>query len=289
MDNENNTVEETVVDNNVIVGNEVIEEITQEAEDNSRKSEESFEFTDTSNNEDVEETVEEPKKETRTYTEEEHQSEIQRIIDKVVARERRKGDEKIKPLLNTLKAGGFETDDPVELENKIRQSYEEQGVKIPNYINSLSDREQKALAKVDAEEIIELGNEAMKDAFAELYKKPDKSIREEEVMYLIGKENSTRLAKRDLIELGAEPDKVLNDSKFKEFASKMASNISVKEIYQLYQKVNGEKPQAVPTAGSVKNNTSETETFTQAKIDNMTPQEMIELWNNPEFRKIAKL
>ena len=108
-------------------------------------------------------------------------------------------------------------------------------------------------------------------------------------MHLISQEHSKRTAKKDLLELGADPDKVLNDSKFKDFAKKWSSDVSIKEIYQAYCKLNGIPVQKPASAGSVKNNESETSKYTQAKIDNMTPEEMARAWDDPEFRKIAGL
>ena len=284
MEKEQDVVEETIVDNDVIVGN-TDENAVSEIDEISNDEEIDIELTDTSE-ETIEETmendvVEQPK----VYTEEQYQ----KAIDKIIARERNKYDKKIAPLIHTLKAGGFENEDPTALVNELRNSYKEQGVDIPEYKDSLSEREQKALAKIDADEVIEFGEEAMKNRFAELYNKQDRTIRETEEMYLIGQEHSKKLARKDLLELGANPDKVLNDSKFKEFASKMASNVPVKEIYKMYQKINGTTVEKPASAGSVKNNENISSGFTQSKIDQMTPQEMAKYWDNPEFRKAVGL
>lgn len=274
MEKENIVVEETAVDNDVNVGEEVTEEVTIDFDSAGDNPSEEIETTSAS--------VEEPVK---TFT----QEELDEIIEKRLRREREKVEKNYKPLVNTLKAGGFNSDDPFELENIIRKSYEEQGIEIPINENRLSEKEQKALAKVNAEEIIELGESVMRERFIELYSKEKRSTREEEEMFLIGRENSSRMAKKDLLELGADPDKVLNDKNFMSFASKMAPNVSVKEIYQLYKRINGEQSKTVPSAGSVKDNNNQSDKFTQSKIDNMTPQELIKFWDDPEFRKIAKL
>lgn len=284
MEKEQDVVEETIVDNDETVGN-TDENAVSEIDEISNDEEIDIELNDTSE-ETIEETmendvVEQPK----VYTEEQYQ----KAIDKIIARERNKYDKKIAPLIHTLKAGGFENEDPTALVNELRNSYKEQGVDIPEYKDSLSEREQKALAKIDADEVIEFGEEAMKNRFAELYNKQDRTIRETEEMYLIGQEHSKKLARKDLLELGANPDKVLNDSKFKEFASKMASNVPVKEIYKMYQKINGTTVEKPASAGSVKNNENISSGFTQSKIDQMTPQEMAKYWDNPEFRKAVGL
>lgn len=278
MEENQEIVEETIVDNDVNVG-KTQEEIVDTS------NEESEEVLEVAQDEPVEETTEEPVEQQRTYTEEEYQ----RAINKIIARERSRYEKQINPLINTLKAGGFEEDTLPALTNSIQKSYENQGINIPKYDQMLTEKEQKALAKADAEEVIDLGEEVMKQTFAELYAKEDRSVREEELMYLISQEHSKRMAKKDLLELGADPDKVLNDSKFKDFASKWSDNVSVKEIYQAYKKINDKPVQKPASAGSVKNNESETSRYTQAKIDNMTPQEMAKAWDDPEFRKIAGL
>lgn len=273
MEENEEIVEETIVDNDVNVG-----EVQEEQEVEIETSNEELEVAQ-------DEPIEEPIEQPRTYTEEEYQ----RAINKIIARERSKYEKQINPLINTLKAGGFEEDDIPALTNSLQKSYENQGINIPKYDQMLTEKEQKALAKADAEEVIDLGEEVMRQTFAELYSKPDKSVREEELMYLISQEHSKRMAKKDLLELGADPDKVLNDSKFKDFARKWANDVSVKEIYQAYTKLNNKPVQRPASAGSVKNNESETSKYTQAKLDNMTPQEMAKAWDDPEFRKIAGL
>lgn len=283
METDNIVAEEATENTNDIVENadENIQEIQIEIDDNC----EDIDLADTP----IE--VEEQKKTLKEILREnpEYQGEFDEIFKKRFGREKQKIESNYNPLINTLKAGGYETDNPVEIANKIRESYEEQGISIPKYETALTEREQKALAKADAEEVIELGDEVMRDRFSELYSKQDRSKREEEEMYLIGKESSTRIAKRDLLELGADPEKVLNDKKFTNFASKMAQNVPVKEIYKLYKKLNSEHTQQVPSAGSIKDSNNNGEKFTQSKIDSMSAQELIKFWNDPEFRKIAGL
>ena len=189
------------------------------------------------------------------YTEEEYQ----RAINKIIARERGNKEKEINPLLATLKAVGFDGKTPLEVNQKLRQNYKEQGVEIPEYQESMSEREQKALGKLDAEEVIELGEQAMQERFGELYQKYKQnniSVREQEEMNLIGKAHSVRLAKKELLSVGADPNIVESD-KFKKFAQRYADNISIKEIYEDYKEKYGEKPTKPASAGSVKTTHSE--------------------------------
>lgn len=278
MEENQEIVEEIIVDNDEIVGG-VTENVTEQIPMELEQEETQTEFTDSSNIKNRD------KENGKLFT----QEEVNSLMSKRVERERRKYEKEFNPLINTLKAGGFDGSNATELADMIKESYQSQGIQLPSYTDGLTEREQQALAQIDAEEIIELGENAMQERFTELYNNPNKTAREEQEMYLIGKEHSTRLAKRELLELGAEPDKVLNDNKFKEFASKWASNVPVKEIYQAYRKINDTKIQQAVTSGSVKNNDNVGETFTQSKIDQMSPQELMKYWDNPEFRKIAGL
>ena len=164
MEENQEIVEETIVDNDVNVGE------TEEVVDTS--NEETGEILEVAQDEPVTETTEEPVEQARTYTEEEYQ----RAINKIIARERSKYEKQINPLINTLKAGGFEENDIPALTNSIQRSYEEQGINIPKYDQMLTEKEQKALARADAEEIIDLGEEVMKDTFVELYHKENRSL-----------------------------------------------------------------------------------------------------------------
>lgn len=254
MDGNENIVEETIVDNDETVGNietEQEEVVTEEQET------EGVEVTDNTDDSTQEEQGQEPaqKPHSRMYTEEEYQ----RAINKIIARERGNKEKEINPLLATLKAVGFDGKTPQEVNQKLRQNYKDQGVEIPEYHENMSEREQKALAKLDADEIIELGEQAMQERFGELYQKYKQnniSVREQEEMTLIGKAHSVRLAKKELLSVGADPNIVESD-KFKKFAQRYADNISIKEIYEDYKTKYGVKPTKPASAGSVKTTHSE--------------------------------
>ena len=254
MDGNENVVEETIVDNDETVGNietEQEETVTEEQET------EEVEVTDNADDSTQEEQGQEPaqKPHSRMYTEEEYQ----RAINKIIARERGNKEKEINPLLATLKAVGFDGKTPQEVNQKLRQNYKEQGVEIPEYHENMSEREQKALAKLDADEVIELGEQAMQERFGELYQKYKQnniSVREQEEMNLIGKAHSVRLAKKELLSVGADPNIVESD-KFKKFAQRYADNIPIKEIYDDYKTKYGVKPTKPASAGSVRTTHSE--------------------------------
>lgn len=256
MDGNENVVEETIVDNDETVGNIETEQQESHTEEQQGQAEE-VEVTDNTDDSTQKEQGQEPaqKPHSRMYTEEEYQ----RAINKIIARERGNKEKEINPLLATLKAVGFDGKTPQEVNQKLRQNYKDQGVEIPEYHENMSEREQKALAKLDADEVIELGDQAMQERFGELYQKYKQnniSVREQEEMTLIGKAHSIRLAKKELLSVGADPNIVESD-KFKKFAQRYADNISIKEIYEDYKTKYGVKPTKPASAGSVKTTHSE--------------------------------
>ena len=198
MDENENVVEETIVDNDETVGNIETEQQENQTEEQQEQAEE-VKVTDGESDSTEEEQVQEPEKQhSRMYTEEEYQ----RAINKIIARERGNKEKEINPLLATLKAVGFDGKTPQEVNQKLRQNYKEQGVEIPEYHESMSEREQKALAKLDAEEVIELGEQAMQDRFGELYQTykqnnilgctQKKSIKEQQTKLLQEKEETKK-------------------------------------------------------------------------------------------------
>lgn len=259
MGENENVVEETIVDNDETVGNIETEQQESHTEEQQGQAEEVV-VTDSTDDSTQEEQGQEPaqKPHSRMYTEEEYQ----RAINKIIARERGNKEKEINPLLATLKAVGFDGKTPQEVNQKLRQNYKDQGVEIPEYHENMSEREQKALAKLDADEVIELGDQAMQERFGELYQKYKQnniSVREQEEMTLIGKAHSIRLAKKELLSVGADPNIVESD-KFKKFAQRYADNISIKEIYEDYKTKYGVKPTKPASAGSVKTTHSEAQT-----------------------------
>ncbi len=256
MEENESIVEETIVDNDETVGNVEVEQ--ENVQDNQQEQSEAVVDTTTNSTQEVQSEESEPKSHSRMYTEEEYQ----RAINKIIARERGNKEKEINPLLATLKAVGFDGKTPQEVNQKLRQNYKDQGVNLPDYKENMSEREQKALAKLDADEVIELGEQAMQERFGELYRKYKEnniSIREQEEMNLIGKAHSIRLAKKELLSVGADPNIVESD-KFKKFAQRYADNVSVKEIYEDYKEKYGVKPSKPASAGSVKTTHSEAQT-----------------------------
>ena len=158
-------------------------------------------------------------------------------------------------LLSVLKAGGFEGKNLDELTDELISNYKEEGIDIPEYkyeASDLSEREQEALAKLDAEDIIEMGPLAMEDRFAELYEKENRTLREEKEMELIGREASLKEAKKEIVKAGYSPEELLGNKEFMDFAKKMSSDVPVNEIIKYYEKLTGALPTKPKSTGSIK-------------------------------------
>lgn len=237
------------------VVNEEVEETTEAV--NEPDVEEKTTEEEVVENEQEEETQEEEEEEAQeeeeleeTYT----KSQVEKMLKKRLARAERSYKNKEQKFMQTLKAGGFEGESLEDLDNELRNSYKEQGIDVPEYVSDygLSDREQAVLGESDAKEIIEMGDMAMEERFSELYEKQNRTLREEKEMEMIGREASLKNARKELVKLGLDPDEMLNNEEFLNFASEMSSDVPVSKIVKYYQKLNGTAPQKPKSTGSTK-------------------------------------
>jgi len=262
MEEEKDPAVETA-DDNINVGAEITEEtdvIEAEKTESNEQNEEQVEDAIKTDEEKISYTLDEHKKSLEEH-EKEYMQKAYEGIEERVRRAEQVEAKKYKSLMQTLKYAGFETDDPAEMEKKLREGYEKQGLNIPenNLINSLTEDEQKSLGEMDAKKVIQFGETFMESRFKDLYPKFQNNtltVRERQEMFSIGAENSKRLAKKDLMELGASTD-TLDDVNFQKFASKYNSNVPIKEIYNDYQKLNGKTIKKPVSAGSLKTNHDE--------------------------------
>ena len=274
VDEKNPTSE--VEENEEVVG--TLTDTSEESEDDTSKSEEETEKV----------SVEDEKRFT--------QKEVDKMIEARVGRlesNNRKKLQEYEELINTLKVGtGVERDISVsELNKKFKGFYKEQGVDIPEYVDrGRTEREEKILAKADAQDIIDAGIEEINRVAAEIYNKPvdKRTIREKIIYTALGEHIMKEKAINELKSKGADT-KILEDNNFKTFAGKFSVQTPIGEIYDMYQKINTktEEVKKIPPAstGSVKT----TGTTSEIK-DYYTPEEvakfsMDELKNNPRLMK----
>ena len=231
----------------------------------------------------------------KLYTQKELQEAIDRNVKGRLARAENEYAKKIQEyedLAYTLRKGMGKNDGDVKDLNKdLRSFYKEQGIDIPEPKIHYNERDERILAKADADEIIEAGEDEVKRIANQIYNKPEaqRTIREKVIFETLGKHVIAERAKAQLKEKGVNED-ILSDDKFKKFASQFNTSTPITEIYNLYDKLNKttEKKTPPPSTGSVK-----TTGKSQEIKDYYTPEEvskftMQELKNNPKLMKAVE-
>ncbi len=266
------------------VETQTTEEIVAEVEET---EEEGVEFTNTETTEEVEETVdevEEPKEELLP------KSDVNKIVEARLARERRKFNRekaKYEELVNTLKIG-MGKDNIDEISKDMKTFYKEQGIEIPEYRYN-NERDEKILAKADAEEIIEAGEEEMERVANEIASKPfeKRTIREKTIFNELAQNLIMNRAAKELEKIGVKRD-LLEDKTFKSFAEKFSINTPITEIYEMYSKLN--KPQETTPkkpVGSVKTTASNNvikDYYTPEEVSKFTESEL----RNPKLMEAVE-
>lgn len=239
--------------NEELVSNEtenVEEQTTEEIVDTESEVE-----TDTENNEEVTEETkeEETKEEVRTYTDEEVNEIARKRAARVEKKLRREYDKKYSKLENVLNAG-LNTTNLDEATNKLEDFYKEKGIEIPNYEPKMSDDDIEALADKDANEIISLGYNEIKEEgnrLADLGK--DMTRRERLVLEKLSNKAKEIEELKELSAIGVSKEQV-EDNDFKEFEKKLNPNLSLKEKYEMYQSTKPKKQ--IKQMGSMKSGTT---------------------------------
>lgn len=274
MNDEEKDITEEVIEN--VDNEEVIDEEIEVGE-----------FSDNSDTSKEEEEEEQPK----MLTEQEANNLAEKVAKEREARAYRKAErekrEELKQyeeLANLLRAGTGKND-LNEIKNDFTNFYRNEGIEIPDN-RRISEREEKILAKADAEEIIGLGEDEVNRVANEIYNKPldKRTLREKEIFDILGRHAIQERAKKELIQKGVD-EKVLDDNSFKNFASKFNISTPISEIYDVYQRVNNkeviqkEKP---ASPGSVR------DTQIQKEKDFYTPEE-VDALTDADYDKNPKL
>ena len=231
----------------------------------------------------------------KLYTQKELQEAIDRNVKGRLARAENEYAKKIQEyedLAYTLRKGMGKNDGDVKDLNKdLRSFYKEQGIDIPEPKIHYNERDERILAKADADEIIEAGEDEVNRIANQIYNKPEaqRTIREKIIFETLGNHVIMQRAKAQLKEKGVSED-ILNDDKFKKFANQFNTSTPITEVYALYDKLNKatEKKTPPPSTGSVK-----TTGKSQEIKDYYTPEEvskftMQELKNNPKLMKAVE-
>ena len=217
---------------------------------------EGIELTDTPETEDA--PSEEEKEKVKMFT----QEEVNEMIRKRVAREKREHEKELSKYKNVEQVlnAGLGTHSIEEAETNLRSYYKEQGIEVPEIKNGLSDRDLQLLGNGDADDILELG---LEEAEAEANRLAQKgranwTAREEAEFNKLASTLSYENQKKELKTIGADVS-ILDSKEFKEFSSKFNYGTSIKDIYNLYSKTHEPKENKnIEKMGSMKNTNDNT-------------------------------
>ncbi len=184
------------------------------------------------------------------------QEDVDRFVKDRLSRQEQKireeYEQKYGRLEMVLKAG-LETDNVEEATQKLTDFYKGQGVEIPE--TKLTARQEQILAEAEVRDVIN-------DGYDEIVKYVDKlaekgadnmSAYEKLVFTRLAEERGRQEGMKELAKIGVGKE-VLEDNEFKEFSSKLNPNLSIKEKYEMYEKMKPKKK--IETIGSMKTSSS---------------------------------
>lgn len=277
--------------NEEIKNEEIVEETIVNDSEEVIENEEVGEFSDSSNTSEEQEEKEQPK----MFTEEEANELAEKIAKQRESRAWRKAErEKERELknyndiFNTLKAG-MGTEDIEEIKKSLNNFYTEQGVNIAKP-NKLTEKQEKILAKAEADEIIELGEDEINQVANDIYNIPleKRTVREKVIFEMLGNHMLEEKAKKSLIDNGIDLS-ILEDKEFKNFASKFNANTQLSDIYDMYNKINipkekVEKPKSTGSAKNIVTTNEIKEFYTPEEVSKFSMKDL----DNPQLMKAVE-
>ena len=280
--------------NELIVENDVPETSEQENEVETDASEEVNEVPEV-----TEEVTQPSEEDIEKRIEEEVNKRFEEKIEARLARDRNSRERKEAPVrakyqqLEEMMKSALGAKDIDDVITKSREFYKEQGITIPEVINkpSLNERDERVLAKADAEEIISLGKSEMEAEANRIASIPEnqRSLRDNTIFNVLCQELVKINDKEDFKAKGYDTE-ILNDKDFSLFRNQFNLNTPVSKVYEIYSKLNPKQVEKPASAGSAKTeNTNSGEAFSAERINDMTPEEIMKYWDNPAFRKVAGL
>lgn len=270
------------MENEEMLATEVVETEVVDNVDETEVNEIDLELTDT-----AEEEVKKEEPAEKLF----NQKELNEILEKRLARERKEAERKLskyEKITNTLKLGmGEEIDDLDELNSRMTNLYKEQGIEIPERVSN--EKDEIYLAKAYAKEIIESGTEEMEEEANRIAKIPaeKRTIREKTMFNDICAELVIQESKVTLEKQGIDPS-ILKEEGFKKFASQFNPNTSLVTIHELYSKTNSKSIEKPKSTGSVKTAPNESvikEFYTPEEANKLTMKD----YDNPKLMKAVEL
>ena len=259
-----------------------VTDVTENTEAQSvEQNEEGIELTDTTSQD-------EEKKEVKTYTAEEVEKmvndRINDILPKKIEREKRKIERQYSDKLanyeetSSILKAGMGVKDISEANQKMREFYKEEGIDIPVYSKPrYSEEDEKILGKAEASKIIDLGFEEMQEEANRLAAiGVDKMTPREKVMFnTLANELTHQKQVKELSKLGVKDD-LLKDNQFKSFIDKFNSNTPIKDVYEMYTKLNQPTKPVVEKIGSMKSMIQDKvkDYYTEDEIRKLTDEEL---------------
>lgn len=272
---------ELVVDDVPETSEENLEEVQVNASQDDEQVQENVEETEQSS-EDIQKLVEE--RANKLFEEKVEE----RLVRDRINRERKQNKElaKYRQLENVIKAG-LGVDNLDEAISRTSEFYKEQGVTIPEFKDLYSERDEKILAKADAQEIIDLGKEEMEEEANRIASIPEakRSLREKTIFNTLCKE---LISLRDVDELKSKGYKtdILQTKEFSDFRNQFNVNTSISKIVEMYNKMNGQVVEQPRSPGSAKSTTTVKQIkdyYSPEDFDKLTDDEL----RNPKIMEIV--
>lgn len=265
--------------------NDVVETTENTVEQSVEQNVEGIELTDT---------ADKGKEEVKTYTEEELNAKVDELLSQKLARAKRKLEREYENKYSDYRevgeivSQGLKASNIREAKNKVRDFYEQQGIKLEH---KNSDREERVLGRYDADEIIDLGFDEMEEEANRLagIGYDNLSVRDKEKFTVLANKLTFEKNKKELHEMGVSED-ILNNNEFKEFAEQFNSKTPFKKIYEYYKQTKPKKQ--VNTIGSMKGQDTKTEKdyFTDEELSKLTLDDLADekVWEKARKSMLRK-
>ena len=270
-------------ENEIVLDDEEVIEVNQE-------NTEEVENTEPVENSDVKTYTEEEVEQIKANLKKEYDTNSQKIFDSRWAREKEKIEKANAPLLQmesvlTKQLGATDRNDLVK---KLGDFY---NVDISSPSGKLTERQERILAKADAEDIKSLGYKEMVSEANRIASIPRDqwTIHDSVVFDSLARELTEEKEKKELNEKGYDLA-ILEDGKFKDFRKKLNYDTSIAEAVDMYNllvkgKSAEDKPKPVKpaSAGSTKSN------VTQAQLKDFYTYEEAMRFSKADFDKNPEL
>ena len=235
-----------------------------------------------------EEETETTEEQEKVYTEDEFNQKLDDLLAKKLARKTAKLEKEYKrkysKLENVLNAG-LGTSNVEEATDQLTDFYKGQGIDIPTTDNTFSEREIEVLARAEADDIISLGYDEIKDESDRLAKigVDNMSQRDKKLFSYLATERKRIEDERELNSIGVNKD-MLEDEDFVAFRGNLNPDLSLKEQYEMYLKIEPKKQ--TKKMGSMKSGATAKvkDYYSPEEIERLTDDEL----DNPDVWKAVR-